>query len=190
MINERRYDIDVLRVFAVYLLFLFHTVMIFNPAPFYHVRNDEQSIVMLIVAGFISLWHMPLLFVLAGWSIVASLREKAGLDRIYIAMHIYKEPVEPEVGNERIALARLLSRGIPYIDAGPDVWAPTRATFPDSFSDDQLHPNETGMKIMAEGWYRTLAGRSARESVIQSMWETDYDIETMMRAYLAWRRGE
>ncbi len=78
MTNERRYDIDVLRVFAVYLLFVFHSVMIFNPAPFYHVRNDEQSVIMLIVAGFISLWHMPLLFVLAGWSIVASLGARGG----------------------------------------------------------------------------------------------------------------
>jgi len=78
MTNDRRHDIDVLRVFAVYLLFLFHSVMIFNPAPFYHVRNDEQSIVMLIIAGFISLWHMPLLFVLAGWSIVSSLGARNG----------------------------------------------------------------------------------------------------------------
>src|SRR5262249_40525831 len=69
----RRFDVDWLRVFAVYLLFVFHTAMVFNPAPFYHIRNADLSFVMLIVAGFISLWHMPLFFLLAGWSAHASL---------------------------------------------------------------------------------------------------------------------
>ncbi len=50
--------------------------MVFNPAPFYHVRNDETSIVFLIVCGFIGLWHMPLFFLLAGWSAAASLQSR------------------------------------------------------------------------------------------------------------------
>lgn len=69
----RRHDVDWLRVFAVYLLFVFHTAMVFNPAPFYHIRNADLSLVMLIVAGFIGLWHMPLFFLLAGWSAYGSL---------------------------------------------------------------------------------------------------------------------
>jgi glucan biosynthesis protein C len=72
--DGRRPDIDWLRIFATYLLFVFHGAMIFNPAPFFHVRNDQTSMVMLVVAGFISLWHMPLFFLLAGWSAAASLR--------------------------------------------------------------------------------------------------------------------
>ena len=66
--SPRRHDLDALRVFACYLLFLFHVGMVFNPAPFFHVRNDASSMVFLIVCGFIGLWHMPLLFLLAGWS--------------------------------------------------------------------------------------------------------------------------
>jgi len=73
---ERRHDLDALRTFACYLLFLFHVGMVFNPAPFFHVRNDESSILFLILCGFISLWHMPLLFLLAGWSAVVSLRSR------------------------------------------------------------------------------------------------------------------
>lgn len=73
---QRRHDLDALRVFACYLLFLFHVGMVFNPAPFFHVRNDESSLVFLILCGFISLWHMPLLFLLAGWSAAASLRSR------------------------------------------------------------------------------------------------------------------
>jgi fucose 4-O-acetylase-like acetyltransferase len=79
----RRHDVDWLRVLAVYLLFVFHVAMAFNPAPFYHIRNGEQSLAMLVGAGFISLWHMPLLFLLAGWSAHGSLaaRGSAGFAR-------------------------------------------------------------------------------------------------------------
>ncbi|MDX2169947.1 MAG: acyltransferase family protein [Deltaproteobacteria bacterium] len=73
MSPERRYDIDWLRVFATYLLLLFHVGMVFNPAPFYHVRNTDVSFVFLVVCGFIGLWHMPLFFLLAGWSASSSL---------------------------------------------------------------------------------------------------------------------
>jgi glucan biosynthesis protein C len=55
---------------------LFHVGMVFNPAPFFHVRNDESSLLFLIVCGFIGLWHMPLLFLLAGWSAASSLRSR------------------------------------------------------------------------------------------------------------------
>lgn len=72
-VSTRRYDIDWLRILATLLLFVFHAGMIFSPAPFYHVRNGELSFGWLIVCGFISLWHMPLFFLLAGWSLCQSL---------------------------------------------------------------------------------------------------------------------
>jgi peptidoglycan/LPS O-acetylase OafA/YrhL len=72
----RRHDLDWLRVFACYLLIPFHVGMVFNPAPFFHVRNDEVSFAFLVLCGFISLWHMPLLFLLAGWSAFASLQRR------------------------------------------------------------------------------------------------------------------
>jgi len=71
--DARRHDIDWLRIFATYLLLLFHVAMVFNPAPFYHVRNGDVSFFFLILCGFISLFHMPLFFLLAGWSAFASL---------------------------------------------------------------------------------------------------------------------
>ena len=72
----RRTDIDALRVLATFLLFPFHVAMVFSPAPFYHVRNDHLSLFALVFTGFISLWHMPLFFLLAGWSAVAALRAR------------------------------------------------------------------------------------------------------------------
>jgi glucans biosynthesis protein C len=74
--NPRRYDIDWLRIGATLLLFVFHVGMVFNPAPFYHIRNDDLSFGWLVVCGFISLWHMPLFFLLAGWSLCQSLRAR------------------------------------------------------------------------------------------------------------------
>jgi surface polysaccharide O-acyltransferase-like enzyme len=73
METSRRYDIDWLRVFATYLLLLFHVGMVFNPAPFYHIRNGDVSLLFLILCGFIGLWHMPLFFLVAGWSAFGSL---------------------------------------------------------------------------------------------------------------------
>lgn len=121
-----------------------------------------------------------------------SLRLKGlGLDRIYIAMHIYKKPVEPEVGNERIALNRLLSRGIDGIKAGPDLWSATKECFPECFIEDELHPNDLGYKIMAEHWYKTLAGENAKEAVVKSLYSKNYgEWREIMEEYLAWRRGE
>jgi uncharacterized protein (DUF2147 family)/peptidoglycan/LPS O-acetylase OafA/YrhL len=75
----RRYDIDWLRIAATLLLFVFHVGMVFNPAPFYHIRNADLSFGMLVLCGFISLWHMPLFFLLAGWSLCQSLRARGPL---------------------------------------------------------------------------------------------------------------
>lgn len=72
----RRHDLDALRVFACYLLFVFHVGMVFNPAPFFHVRNADSSMAFLVICGFIGLWHMPVLFLLAGWSAATSLRSR------------------------------------------------------------------------------------------------------------------
>ena len=82
----------------------------------------------------------------------------------------------------------MLERGHDYIHAGPDVWTVTRDEHPAAFTDDGVHPNERGMKIMAEGWYRTVAGAAAQDDIIAHMHRRDYDVDTMMRKYLRWRR--
>lgn len=79
-----------------------------------------------------------------------------GADRIFIAMHIYKHPMEPEIGHERLALARYLARNVPQVHAGPDVWLPTRDHYPRAFDPDGLHPGSIGIEIMAQLWFETL----------------------------------
>lgn len=75
--GARRRDIDWLRIGATYLLFLFHTTKVFDQAPFYHVKNDELSLALDLPTLFIHFWHMPLFFLLAGWSAYASLSARS-----------------------------------------------------------------------------------------------------------------
>ncbi len=112
-----------------------------------------------------------------------------GIGQAFVGMHIYKEGFEPEVGNERFALEALLARGLPHVRRGPDTWSLTIAEHPGAFAEDRLHPNERGAKIMAEAWYRAIAGRQAQEGIIEAMRARDYDVDAMTDEYLAWRAG-
>jgi hypothetical protein len=112
-----------------------------------------------------------------------------GIEQTFVGMHIYKEGFEPEVGNERFALEALLARGHGYVRRGPDLWSLTIREHPEAFSADRLHPNERGGKIMAEAWYRAIAGEEAQDRIIEAMHARDYDVDAMMNQYLAWRAG-
>jgi hypothetical protein len=73
---ERRPDVDCLRAGAVYLLLAYHTAKVFDSAPFYHLKNDRQVDALNAFTGGVHQWHMPLLFVLAGWSAGHSLERR------------------------------------------------------------------------------------------------------------------
>lgn len=111
-----------------------------------------------------------------------------GVERVYIAMHVYKDGFEPHVGNERLALRDLLEREHEFVYEGPDVWSATIAEFPAAYSDDRQHLSQRGMKIVAEAWYRTLAGSQASQAIIDRMHARDYDIEKIRRDYLRLRQ--
>ncbi|MFV8343952.1 acyltransferase family protein [Flavobacterium sp. XS2P39] len=64
--NERRYDLDWLRVIAILLLHLFHCAMPFVAEEGWHIKNKELSSLMLECNYFISRWRMPLLFLISG----------------------------------------------------------------------------------------------------------------------------
>ncbi len=113
-----------------------------------------------------------------------------GIEHAIVAMHIYKEGYEPEVGNERFALDALLRRAHPFVHAGPDVWSLTIGRHPEAFTDDRLHPNALGSKLMAEAWYRSIAGDDVRQDIIDTMHAREIDDDVMMNEYLDWRRSE
>jgi glucan biosynthesis protein C len=68
----------------VFGIALFHTARIFDILPFL-VKNDQQSLTMMVLVGFVSQWGMPLLFVVAGMAAWHSLAKrtpaKFALDR-------------------------------------------------------------------------------------------------------------
>ena len=66
-LDNRLFYIDWLRIFAVLVLFPFHTGEIFNLGPFY-VKNETDSTVILGINLFINIWHMHLFMFLAGAS--------------------------------------------------------------------------------------------------------------------------
>jgi len=63
--DDRRYDLDWIRVFFIFVLFFFHTAMIFVLWPF-HIKNNDLDPYLSMMNVFIGIWNMPLLFFLAG----------------------------------------------------------------------------------------------------------------------------
>ena len=67
--QERRYDIDWLRILAVLTLFVFHTARIFDIYQPFYAKNEEVSAALThIIIDTIFPWFMPLFFLLAGAS--------------------------------------------------------------------------------------------------------------------------
>lgn len=66
--HERRYDLDWLRVLGVLLLVPFHVALIFvlEPHAIMYIKDVVNSRVLDTAAGFVYLWHMPLLFIISG----------------------------------------------------------------------------------------------------------------------------
>ena len=82
--------------------------------------------------------------------------KKDGADLVFVAMHIYKQPMEPQIGNERYAMDELMRRNKAVIARGPDVWNVTKRFYPQAFAKDRLHPNTIGSELMAQKWFETL----------------------------------
>lgn len=74
----RVHHIDWLRVLAVLLLLPFHVSRVFNYGEPFYVKSEYTSIALGYALGFISVWHMPLLFLLAGASSYFALRKRTG----------------------------------------------------------------------------------------------------------------
>lgn len=64
---QRRHELDLLRALMVLGLVFFHTARVFDILPF-SIKNGQQSIGMTAFVLFCSLWGMPLLFLIAGFS--------------------------------------------------------------------------------------------------------------------------
>ena len=75
----RRYDIDWLRLMAVFVLFFFHTARIFDPWENFYVHNDPPSYLLFdVFIGLVRPWGMNLFFLLAGASTYYALQRRSG----------------------------------------------------------------------------------------------------------------
>lgn len=66
--SERRYELDWLRVTAIFLVFLFHSARFFDPTD-WHVKNPVTYSELELPALFVVSWIMPLIFVISGASV-------------------------------------------------------------------------------------------------------------------------
>jgi len=69
---NRRYELDWLRVFAMFVIFLFHCARFFDSDD-WHVKNMQSDAVISIFVLFSVQWIMPLFFILSGISTYYSL---------------------------------------------------------------------------------------------------------------------
>jgi len=61
----RVYFVDWLRVLAMFSVFLFHNARFFDTGG-WHVKNGTTDFTATVLVGFMSIWMMPLFFILAG----------------------------------------------------------------------------------------------------------------------------
>lgn len=80
----------------------------------------------------------------------------SGADLVFVSMHIYKHPMEPQIGNERLALAAYAKAAPAHFVAGPDVWTPTKPIYPWGFARDRVHPGPGAIAVMAHLWFEAL----------------------------------
>lgn len=72
---ERRYDLDWLKVFTMFCVFLFHLTMYFNPWG-WHSKNAQTSYTISYLSTFLGLFIMPIFFAISGISISQALRSR------------------------------------------------------------------------------------------------------------------
>lgn len=74
--NQRRYDIEYLRILAILLLIPFHSAMVFFSYEPFYVKSASTHFILDYFVFFLSPWHMPLLFLIAGMSSFYALQKR------------------------------------------------------------------------------------------------------------------
>jgi len=75
-INERRADLDWLRVIAFWLLIYYHTAIAFVSGGIPMIQNAESSVVFQVMAGFLHEFRLALLFLISGVGVSFALRHR------------------------------------------------------------------------------------------------------------------
>lgn len=79
---KRRYEFDWLRVFAILVVFLYHSTRFFNLEN-WHIKNIDTYVWVEIFTVFTTRWMMPLFFIISGVSLFYALGKSGGFRRFY-----------------------------------------------------------------------------------------------------------
>ena len=76
--TDRRYDIDWLRVIAIFLLLIYHMAIVFQPWGIYigFIQSAESSSAIWIPMAMINVWRIPLLFFVSGMGVCFALKRR------------------------------------------------------------------------------------------------------------------
>lgn len=78
MTTERRYDIDWLRVIAIWLLLIYHIAIIFQPWAMFvgFIRSDELMQGLWTPMTMLNVWRIPILFFVSGMGVFFAIRKR------------------------------------------------------------------------------------------------------------------
>ena len=94
-----------------------------------------------------------------------------GIEKVYLATHIFKKNFPQGLQGEEYAMERALDMGglggklLP----GPMLYSISEYLFPDAFAGDEFHPGQPLANVMALYWYRVLAGKDAKFSIMKPL---------------------
>lgn len=80
--SHRRYEFDWLRIFAILIVFFYHSLRFFNLSD-WHVKNINTYVGVEIWNIFATRWMMPLFFIISGASLFYALGKSGGWKRFY-----------------------------------------------------------------------------------------------------------
>ena len=80
--SNRRYEFDWLRIFAILIVFFYHSLRFFNLGD-WHVKNMDTYVWVEIWNIFATRWMMPLFFIISGASLFYALGKSGGWKRFY-----------------------------------------------------------------------------------------------------------
>lgn len=78
--NERRYDVDCVRIIALILLILYHIVISFQPwaaETVYFIENEKSLFWLWIPMEMINIWRIPLLFFISGMGLRFAMKTRS-----------------------------------------------------------------------------------------------------------------
>lgn len=78
-VNNRRYDIDWLRVIAIWLLLIYHIAIGFQPWGLLigFIQNDQSMPSLWVPMTMLNVWRIPLLFFVSGMGVFFALRKRS-----------------------------------------------------------------------------------------------------------------